>query len=135
MIKLADLKSGDIIRVNDEGVERQGTVVRVSHEQHQAQVDNGIQEFWYSPEDLTPIVLDESQLDMLGFQKEVLENGAVKYKKDSFRLVTPRAGDFSEVEMWWREDRRHFKFPLMVHQLQNLHLDMTKVPLEKPAHA
>ena len=135
MIKLADLKSGDIIRVNDEGVERQGTVVRVSHEQHQPQVDNGIQEFWYSPEDLTPIVLDESQLDMLGFQKEVLENGAVKYKKDSFRLVTPRAGDFSEVEMWWREDRRHFKFPLMVHQLQNLHLDMTKVPLEKPAHA
>ena len=135
MIKLADLKSGDIIRVNDEGVERQGTVVRVSHEQHQVQVDNGIQEFWYSPEDLTPIVLDESQLDMLGFHKEVLENGAVKYKKDSFRLVTPRAGDFSEVEMWWREDRRHFKFPLMVHQLQNLHLDMTKVPLEKPAHA
>jgi hypothetical protein len=34
--------------------------------------------------------------------------------------------------MWWREDRRHFSFPLGVHELQNLHLDMTKVPLEKP---
>ena len=63
--------------------------------------------------------------------KEEFENG-MKYKKDSFRLVTPRKDDFSNIDMWWREDRRHFSFPLGVHQLQNLHLDMTKVPLEKP---
>jgi hypothetical protein len=55
----------------------------------------------------------------------------MKYKKDSFRLVTPKKGDFSHVEMWWREDKRHFNTPLGVHQLQNLHLDMTKVHLEK----
>ncbi|MFN4316089.1 MAG: hypothetical protein ACK4E0_17505 [Chitinophagaceae bacterium] len=133
MIKIGDLKPGDNIRVNDEGIERDGTVVRVSHEDHQALVDNGVQEFWYNPEDMTPIALDEAQLEQFGFQKEALGNG-MKYKKDSFRMVVPRAGDFSEIEMWWREDRRHFNFPLAVHQLQNLHLDMTKVPLEKPAH-
>jgi hypothetical protein len=32
--------------------------------------------------------------------------------------------------MWYREDRRHFNVPLSVHELQNLHLDMTKVHLE-----
>jgi hypothetical protein len=76
------------------------------------------------------IPLDEIQLMRLGFTREEAEGG-VKYKKDSFRLVTPVKGDFSNIEMWWREDRRHFSFPIGVHQLQNLHLDMTKVPLEK----
>ena len=131
MLKIGELKPGDIITVNDDGVEREGTVVRVSHEEHQALVDNGVQEFWYSQEDMRAIPLDENMLSKLGFSLEEL-NGGVKYKKDSFRLVTPRKGDFSNVEMWWREDRRHFNVPLGVHQLQNLHLSMTKVPLEKP---
>lgn len=133
MVKLSDLKQGDIIAVNDDGIEREGTVVRVSLEDHQALIDNGIQEFWYSLEDMKPIPLDEKQLINLGFTGEELDGG-MKYKKDSFRLVTPQKGDFSNVEMWWREDRRHFSFPLNVHELQNLHLSMTKVPLEKPKH-
>jgi hypothetical protein len=76
------------------------------------------------------VPLDETQLLKLGFTREDIE-GAVKYKKDSFRLVTPKKDDFSNIEMWWREDRRHFNFPIGVHQLQNLHLSMTKVHLEK----
>jgi hypothetical protein len=78
-----------------------------------------------------PLPLNEEQLMKFGFTKEDAD-GAVKYKRDSFRVVTPKKGDFSHIDMWWREDRRHFDFPLGVHQLQNLHLDMTKVPLERP---
>lgn len=129
MLKIGDLKAGDIILLDDEGVKREGTVVRVSHEEHKALVNNGIQEFWYDPEEMQAVPLDENQLVRLGFTREKIGE-AVKYKKDSFRLMTPREGDFSHVDMWWREDRRHFNFPLGVHQLQNLHLDMTKVPLE-----
>jgi len=132
MLKLGDLKQGDIVSLNDEGIEREGVVVRISHEEHQALVDNGIQEFWYNLDEIKSIPLDESQLLKLGFEKEENNNGAVKYKKGSFRLVTPQKGNFSNVEMWWREDRRHFNFPLGVHDLQNLHLDMTKVPLTRP---
>ncbi len=130
MLKINDLKSGDIIIVDDEGVRREGTVVSISHEENQALVDNGIQEFWYSPEEMFAVPLDENQLVKLGFTKDD-ENGGVKYKKDSFRLVTPKKGDFSNIEMWWREDRRHFSFLLGVHELQNLYLSMTKVHLEK----
>jgi hypothetical protein len=130
MLKIGNLKSGDLINVSDEGTVREGRVVSISHEENQALVDNGVQEFWYTPEEMQAIPLDESQLMKLGFTREDAE-GAVKYKKDSFRLVTPKKGDFSNVEMWWREDRRHFSFPLGVHELQNLHLDMTKVHLEK----
>lgn len=129
-LKLGELKQGDIIAVNDDGIEREGTVVRTSPENHQALVNNGVQEFWYGLDDMHAIPLDETQLTRLGFTKEE-ENGGVKYKRDSFRLVVPQKGNFSNIEMWWREDRRHFSFPLGVHQLQNLHLDMTKVPLEK----
>ena len=131
MLKIGELKQGDIVKVNDEGVEREGVVVRISHEENQALVDNGVQEFWYSPEEMQAVPLDENQLTKLGFEKQDHE-GSVKYLKGAFRLVTPRRGDFSNIEMWYREDRRHFSFPLGVHQLQNLHLDMTKVPLELP---
>jgi hypothetical protein len=130
MLKLGDLKQGDLISVNADGLEREGVVVKISHEDHQVLVDNGIQEFWYTLQEVKPIPLDETQLMRLGFTKEEMDGG-MKYKKDSFRLVTPKKNDFSNIEMWWREDRRHFSFPLGVHQLQNLHLDMTKVPLEK----
>jgi hypothetical protein len=77
------------------------------------------------------IPVDEDQLSKLNFTKED-NNGAVKYKRDSFRLVIPKEGDFSHIEMWWREDRRHFNFPIGVHQLQNLYHDMTKTHLERP---
>jgi hypothetical protein len=118
MLKLGDLKQGDIVFLNDEGVQREGTVVKISHEEHQALINNGVQEFWYTLDEIKPIPLDENQLLRLGFTKEEMNGSSVK------------EGDFSNIEMWWREDRRHFNFPLGVHDLQNLHLDMTKVPLE-----
>jgi hypothetical protein len=132
MLKISELKSGDIIKVSDEGVEREGRVVDISHEENQALVDNGVQEFWYSPEDMKPLLLSEDHLLKLGFEKEALNGEAVKYKKGAFRVVTPKKDDFSHVQMWYREDHRHFDFPIAIHQLQNLHLAMTKVPLEKP---
>ena len=131
MLKIGNLKQGDIICVDDAGTKREGTVVSTSREENQALVDNGVQEFWYSPEDMYPLPLDEKQLMKFGFEKEEAD-GVVKYKKDSFRLVTSGKGDFSTIEMWWREDKRHFEFPLGVHDLQNLHLDMTKIPLDLP---
>ena len=128
MLKINDLKAGDLITVDDEGILREGTVVSTSHEENQALVDNGVQEFWYSPEEMYSIPLDEGQLIKMGFDKEETE-GLVKYKKGVFRLITPKKGDFSNLEMWYREDRRHFSFPLGVHELQNLHMDMSKIPL------
>jgi len=132
MIKLGQLQPGDIVMVNDEGLMREGTVVHTNAEEHMALVDNGIQEFWYAPQDIFPVALDEEQLLKLGFIKEPLDGVAVKYKKGVFRLVTPVAGDFSKIDMWYREDNRHFQVPIAVHELQNLHSSMTKVPLERP---
>ena len=42
-MKLSELKTGDWILLNDNGVEREGTVLRVSNEDNKVCVDNGIQ--------------------------------------------------------------------------------------------
>jgi hypothetical protein len=128
-MKLSELKTGDWILLNDNGVEREGTVLRVSNEDNKVCVDNGIQEFWYELENIKPLPLNEQQLINLGFEKLESGNG-VKYGKGAFRVHVPSETDFSKVEAWYREDRRFFDHPIYVHQLQNIHLSMTKVQLE-----
>ncbi len=130
MIRLQDLKEGDIVKVNDEGVEREGTVIEVSRDENMALVDNGIQEFWYAPEQIGAIQLDEEQLTKLGFERQETENG-VKFLKGPFRILLSKPGDFSNYEVWYREDHRHFHSPMYLHELQNHYYQMTKVQLER----
>ncbi len=130
MIRLQDLREGDIVKVNDEGVERIGTVLDVDRENNMALVNNGIQEFWYAPNQIGALPLDEEQLMLLGFEKNELDGG-IKYSRGPFRILTPKSGDFSNLEVWYREDHRHFHTPLFVHELQNHYYQMTKVILSK----
>jgi len=130
MLKLGELKEGDIVRIEDEGVSREGTVVDISREEKQALINNGIQEFWFNLDQIYPVPVDDEQLTRLGFVKEV-DGESVKYMKGPFRIVIVN-NNFSDIEMWYREDRRHFNTPIGVHHLQNLYHDMTKVHLEMP---
>src|SRR5690349_18369426 len=135
MVKVTDLREGDIVHILetgalDTGPEKIGMVVEISREEKMAYINNGTQEFWNPPEQIAPIPLTDKHLvETLGFEKE---NGAdgMKYKKGPFRLVIHDPGNNTHIDMWYREDRRHFGHPLYVHELQNLHMDMTKVPLE-----
>ncbi|SDC71006.1 hypothetical protein [Niabella drilacis] len=129
-MKLNELKPGDWVVVTDNGVSREGAVVRVSNEEREVCVDNGIQEFWYPLDQVQGIPVDEAQLMRLGFEKmdHGAENG-VKYGKGPFRVLVPAADNFSSSEVWYREDRRLFDRPITVSELQNIHLQMTKVPL------
>lgn len=112
-----------------EGQQWRGTVKDLNREDKEVCVDTGVQEFWFTPEHLNPIPLDEQQLKLLGFEMEQNPDGSVKYKKDSFRLLLPKKGDFSHLEIWWREERRHIHQPIYLHDLQNHFYDMTKVEL------
>lgn len=133
MIKITDLKAGDIVHVLDEGVEREGVVSEISRDENKACIDNGIQEFWYDPEEIVPVPMTEEKLlHSLGFEKEIMTEG-VKYKKGPFRILVHDPGNYTNMEVWYREDRRHFNHPIYLHELQNHHLDMTKVPLERVA--
>ena len=131
MVKITELKEGDIVHVIDEGVERIGTVVEISRDENMANIDNGVQEFWYPPEEIVPVPLTEDQMiHTLGFEKEESDNNSVKYKKGPFRVLVHDPGNYTHLEVWYREDHRTFNHPIYVHELQNHHLQMTKVPLE-----
>jgi len=129
MIKFSDIRIGDYLNAEYEGKMWDGEVVRLNGDEKQVCVQTEVQEFWFSTDHLYPIELNEGSLLKLGFQKQVNEDGSVKYLKGSFRIVVPRAGDFSSIEMWYREDRRHHPDVHYIHQLQNQYLDMTKVHL------
>ena len=131
MIKISDLKEGDIVKVLDEGVEREGVVTDVDTEENQAQVDNGVQEFWYNPGEIVPVPMTEDRMiNLLGFEKEETGEG-VKFKKGAFRVLVKDPGNYTNLDLWYREDHRHFSHSLYLHELQNHHLAMTKVPLER----
>lgn len=129
MIKFSELKQGAYVIAEFEGSRREGEVVRLNGDEKQVCVETDVQEFWYEPDDLYPIPLSDDSLKKLNFAKETLADGVVKYKKGSFRMVIPKEGDFSVVELWYREDRRDHPDVHYVHQLQNQYYQMTKVHL------
>lgn len=130
MIKFNELKPGDLVMAEYEGQKWEGVVKELNHNEKEVCVETEVQDFWFTPEHLFPIPLNEQQLFNLGFQKVDNGNGA-KYMRDSFRLQIPSKDDFSNIEIWWREDRRSLHHPITVHELQNHYYEMTKVELNK----
>ena len=129
MISINEIKIGDYVIVEYEGTRRNGEVNNVNRDDKQVCVETDVQEFWYEPEDLYPIPINDEEMLKLNFSKEVMPDGVVKYRKGSFRLVISKEGDFSTIEMWYREDRRDHPNVHYIHQLQNHYLQMTKVHL------
>lgn len=128
MIKFSELQPGNVVVAGFEDVQSEGIVKELNHEDKEVCVETAVQEFWYSPNDLYPVPLDDAQLKKLGFEK-VDTGDQVKYMKGAFRILVPRGGDFSHFDMWYREDRRNIRHPMSVHELQNHHYQMTKVEL------
>ena len=128
MIRLNEIQQGDLVIAEYDGDTWEGVVKEINKEDKEVCVETSVQEFWFKPEHLFPIPLSDEQLNKLGFER--VENGqAVKYMKDSFRILVPSKDDFSRLEMWWREDRRELNHPISVHELQNHYYQMTKVEL------
>ena len=130
MIKFSELKNGDYVIADNDGDMKRGEVSNLNRDEKQVCVDTG-QEFWYEVDQLHPIPLDEQELANLKFHKEVNEDGTVKYMKGAFRILIPEPGDFSKMEIWYRDEARHITHPISVHNLQNHFLEMTKVHLNE----
>lgn len=131
MVKFHEIKVGDILKADYEGKMSEGVVTDLNGEDKEVCVDTDVQGFWYSPEQLYPIPLDEEQLLKFHFERHENGNSAVKYMRGPFRILLPEKGNFSSFEMWYREDRRHMNHPVSVHELQNHYYAMTKVELTR----
>jgi hypothetical protein len=131
MIKFHDIKIGDLIQADFGGQRFEGQVSGLNHEDKQINVHNGDQDDWFEAGDLYPILLDDVQLEKLGFEMVINDDKSVKYMRGPFRIMIPSPGNFGEIEIWYREDRRHIHHHLAVHELQNNYHQMTKVDLER----
>ena len=129
MIKFHEIKVGDYLIADNDGDQRRGEVTSLNGDEKQVCVDTGDQEFWYETSQLSSIPLSEEQLLNLKFNKELHEDGTIKYLKGAFRILVPNQNDFSKMEIWYRDERRHITHPISVHQLQNHFHEMTKVLL------
>lgn len=131
MIKFQELKVGDYLVVDNEGDKRRGEVTSLNANEKQVCVDNGIQEFWYETDQLSPLEITDEELQNLKFHKELLEDGIIKYSKGAFRMAIPREDDFSNMELWYRDEKRHMLHSIPLHTLQNHFHEMTKVHLNE----
>lgn len=131
MIKLQDLQIGDFVMADFDGQQREGTVTDLNRLAKEVCIATDVQEFWFKPDVLHAIPLNDEQLVKLNFEKEDNEGNTVKYKKGAFRVLLPEKNNFSKIEIWYREDRRVLSQPLSVHELQNHYLQMTKIPLSR----
>lgn len=129
MIKFSDLKVGDYVMVDFEGKMWRGEVMDLNRDEKQVCVETEVQDFWYEPEHIYPIPLNDEELMRLNFAKEENKEGGVKYKKGAFRLEIAEKDNFSNVDIWYREDIRHNPKLHYIHELQNHYLQMTKVHL------
>jgi hypothetical protein len=128
MIKFNEIRIGDYVIADNEGDKHEGEVTNLNGDDKQVCVDTG-QEFWYETEQLSGIPLDEDQLLRLKFHKQENEDGSVKYMKGAFRILIPKKNDFSNFEIWYRDEKRLITHPIYVHNLQNHFYEMTKVHL------
>ena len=131
MIKFQELRVGDFVMTNNEGDMRRGEVTALNKNAKQVCVDNGIQEFWYETDQLNPLPLNDEELTHLKFHKQMLEDGAAKYSKGAFRMIVPNADDFSRLEIWYRDEKRHILQSIPLHTFQNHFHEMTKVHLNE----
>ncbi|HXD79189.1 MAG TPA: hypothetical protein VN616_15330 [Puia sp.] len=133
MIQFHDLRMGDLVLVEYNGLRLEGEIIGLNGDEKEVDVRTTAQDFWYSPEDLYGIALDEAQLLQLGFERQEMPDGKIKYLRGPFRILLSQKGNFSDFEIWYREDRRHIMRELAVHELQNHYHQMTKVDLSRPS--
>lgn len=131
MIKMQELKIGDYVLADYDGENWEGVVKDLNFEDKEVCLETDVQDFWFKPEVLSAIPLNDEQLMKLNFQKQENEDGSVKYLKGPFRIFLKNKNDFSSLEIWYREDRRHLTHAISVHELQNHYQQMTKVDLTR----
>lgn len=133
MIKLHDLKEGDIVMVDFEGQMRTGDITEISTGDKKAQVAHGENEFWYDFHDLHPVPVDEPHLFELGFRKsdDAAADGTL-YERGPFTLQFVRKGGDQHCLLHYRDETRHIHDLQYLHQLQHHYKGMTNFHLTWP---
>ena len=78
MIKFQNIQVGDYVLAEYEGKMWEGEVIELQSDQRLVNVQTDVQSFWFEPEHLCPLPLNEDALLTLNFIKRTNTDGSVK---------------------------------------------------------
>lgn len=135
MIKLNELKEGDIIQVDFEGQRTVGDITDISTGDKKVRVAHGEQEFWYDFHDCYAVPIDDGQLQELGFSAVAPPDGRGKaWERGPFTVQFVPEGPDEHALLHYRDETRHVHAGdiRFLHQLQNYYHGMTNFELTWP---
>jgi hypothetical protein len=133
MITLHDVKAGDTVLVEYEGIKTEGHVLEVNREDKQVCVQTGEQEFWYDLKDIYALPLNEEQLLRLKFTPDdTVTNvpGSRVYVRGPFSVKLHQVDGHDATRLDYRDEHREIFGPITVNQLQNHYQEMTNFHLD-----
>ena len=132
MLKLTELKSGDIVLADFEGQLRVGDVLDVSYGDKKALVAHDESEFWYDLNNIYAVPLEDGILSELGFAKSNGNPNASVYQRGPFTLEWVNNGEDAHSLLHYRDETRHVHNLKYLHELQNHYKGMTNFELSWP---
>ncbi|HEY0274254.1 MAG TPA: hypothetical protein VGC22_13765 [Chitinophaga sp.] len=130
MMKIHDLRVGDTVVAQYDGVLKQGVVTGLNHDEKQISVVTDEQEFWYNQEDLFPVSLGEEQLAALKFVRNNSVTQGAQYERGPFIIRFYVQNGEKHVDLQYRDEIRELKGDLTVSTLQNHYAAMTNFHLD-----
>ncbi|HTN05976.1 hypothetical protein [Agriterribacter sp.] len=134
MIKLSEIKTGDIVNARFEDVVNTGTVLNIDKEERKVLVAHGDQEFWYGNDQLSAVPLTPGMLETLGFalsSDPAFTADGIAYIKGPF-IVRYLKKDGNMLLLTYRDEHREINNDLAVHQFQNHYQSMTNMHIGLP---
>ncbi|WP_143305353.1 hypothetical protein [Chitinophaga vietnamensis] len=135
MINLHHVKPGDTVITNYAGVEREGKVLEVLHEDKKILVhtsDDG-NDLWYDQDNVYPIHLTEKELLRLQFHVDETQSGNGKgtlYIRGPFSVRWYGEGHDPRLTLHYRDETRVLRESITLNELQNHYHQMTNYSLE-----
>ena len=134
MIKLSEIKNGDIVNARFEDVTNTGEVIQVDGAEKKVLVTHGDQQFWYDIDELSPVPLTTNMLEKLGFTLSpdpAFNSDGVAYIRGPFIVRYPEK-DKNSMLLTYRDEHREINNEISVHKFQNHYQSMTNIHLGLP---
>lgn len=123
MLRLNELKAGDIVLVDFEGMMKVGDVLEVSRGDRKALVAHDESEYWYDLNDVYAVPLEDGILTELGFSR--VSADGILYERGPFSFQILGQGDARESLLHYRDETRRVQDLKYLHELQNHYKGMT----------
>ncbi len=132
MLKLNEVREGDIVLADFEGQRRVGDVLEVSRGDRKARIAHGENEFWYDMNHIYAVPLDPEILAELGFTKTASDDGSVVFERGPYSIQYVRNEQDSFCLLHYRDETRQVHNMDYLNQLQHHYKGMTNFELSWP---